>query len=363
VPTPLISVGGGAPWLDIGSYARHGPGRRDRLLPAHIGLIARTVRRTPEVMIKMLNQGGGDSGSVARHLQYIGRGGELEIETDEAERLKGKGAADALIEDWGLDLDEKRRTADLKPRATGKEPKLVHKMIFSMPAGTPPEKVLAAVKDFAREEFGAKHRYAMVLHTDEPHPHVHMVVRAMGYDGERLNIRKAALRAWRQKFARHLRAHGVAANATDRAARGVTEPRKLDGIYRAAQRRESTHWRQRASAVAHDLTINGDVTPEPGKAQLLETRRQVVRGWSEIADDLVRQGEVQLAGAVRDFVKRMPPVVTEREWIRDRMLEQAKTPDERGAYYRRVDTALDRRDPRGTLQSDDGWRDLDGYSR
>jgi len=48
-----------------------------------------------------------------------------------------------------------------------------------MPAGTPPNKVLAAVKNFAREEFGLKHRYAMVLHTDEPHPHVHMVVKAM----------------------------------------------------------------------------------------------------------------------------------------------------------------------------------------
>jgi hypothetical protein len=314
-------------------------------------------------MIKMLNQGGRNAGSVARHLQYIDRCGELEIETDEGERLKGQEAADVLIEDWGLDLDEKRRTADPKPRATGKEPKLVHKMIFSMPAGTPPEKVLASLKDFAREEFGAKHRYAMVLHTDEPHPHVHMVVRAMGYDGERLNIRKATLRAWRQQFARHLRGHGVAANATDRAARGVTEPRKLDGLYRAAQRRESTHWRQRASAVARDLSINGDVTPEPGKAQLLETRRQVVRGWSEVADDLARQGEVRLAGAVRDFVKQMPPVVTEREWIRDRMLEQAKTRDERGAYHRRVDIELDRRDARGTFQSDERWRDLDGYSR
>ena len=144
-------------------------------------------------MIKMLNEGGRDAGSVARHLRYIDRGGELEIETDDVEALKGKGVADALIEDWGLDLDEKRRTADLKPRATSEQPKLVHKMIFSMPAGTPPEKVLAAVKDFAREEFGAKHRYAMVLHTGEPHPHVHMVVRAMGYDGQRLRIRKATL--------------------------------------------------------------------------------------------------------------------------------------------------------------------------
>jgi hypothetical protein len=28
-----------------------------------------------------------------------------------------------------------------------------------------------------RETFGAKYRYAMVLHMDEPHPHVHMVVK------------------------------------------------------------------------------------------------------------------------------------------------------------------------------------------
>jgi type IV secretory pathway VirD2 relaxase len=324
VPKPLISVGGGAPWLDIGSYARHGPGRRDRLSPAHIAGIARTVRRTPEVMIKMLNQGGRSLGSVASHLQYIDRGGDLEIETDDGEPLKGKGAADSLLEDWGLDLDEKRRTADVKPRETANEPKLVHKMIFSMPAGTPPEKVLAAVKDFAREEFGAKHRYAMVLHTDEPHPHVHMVVRAMGYDGQRLNIRKATLREWRREFARHLRAHGVAANATERAVRGVTKPQKTDGIYRAGRRQASTHWRQRTGAVARAMTPNGDIRPEAAKAQLVETRREVVRGWNEVANDLDRQGQAELALAVRGFVKQLPAVRTEREWIRDRLLEQAK---------------------------------------
>jgi len=45
-------------WLDIGSYGRYGPGRRDRLSSAQVAFIARTVRRAPEVMIKMLNQGG-----------------------------------------------------------------------------------------------------------------------------------------------------------------------------------------------------------------------------------------------------------------------------------------------------------------
>ena len=324
MPKPLIRTASGAPWLDISSYARHGPSRRDRLSPAHVAAIARTVRRTPEVMIKMLNQGGRDLGSVARHFQYLDRDGELEIETDDGEPLKGKGAAAELIEDWGLDLDEKRRTADLKPRKSRKSPpKLVHKMIFSMPAGTPPEKVLAAVKDFAREEFGAKHRYAMVLHTDEPHPHVHMVVRAMGYDGTRLNIKKAMLREWRREFARHLREQGVAANATERAVRGVTKPHKPDGIYRADRRRDSTHWRQRTAAVAREMTPGGEIRPEPGKAKLLETRLRVVRGWNGVADDLARQGEAELALEVRRFVTQLPAVRTEREWIRDRILEQA----------------------------------------
>jgi hypothetical protein len=312
-------------WLDIGSYARHGPGQRDRLSNAQVAFIARTVRRTPEVMIKMLNQGGRDLGSVARHLKYLDRQGELPIETDEGDPLKGKGVSKALLDDWDLELDAKRPpTADHKPRQMGKQPKLVHKMIFSMPAGTPPNKVLAAVKDFAREEFGAKHRYVMVLHTDEPHPHVHMVVKAMGYDGTRLNIRKATLREWRRQFAQHLRDHGVAANATERAARGVTNPQKQDGIYRAERRRDSTHWRQRTAAVACEMTPDGEIKPEPGKAELLETRRRIVRGWNEIAGDLARQGEADLAQELRRFVTQLPPVRTEREWIRDRMLERAQ---------------------------------------
>ena len=35
------------PLLDIASYARRGPGRRDHLSPAEIELIARTASRTP----------------------------------------------------------------------------------------------------------------------------------------------------------------------------------------------------------------------------------------------------------------------------------------------------------------------------
>ena len=315
MPRRLIDLRG-RPLLDIASYARPGPGRRDQLSPEEIEHISLTVHRAPEVMVKVLTRGGQDLKAVQRHLEYLNRKGELEIETetDEGERIAGKGIEKELLEDWDLDIQEYRRRADLRPRKDRAPPKLVHKILFSMPPGTPPKKVLEAVKSLAREEFALKHRYAMVLHTDEPHPHVHMVVKAMSEQGKRLNIRKATLRAWRTEFARHLRALGIAANATQRPVRGVNKPRKTDGIYRAGLRDESSHMRDRAGIVARELVTEG-LQVEPGKARLMETRREVERGWRVVSDILARQGRPELAEQVRKFVERLPPPLTEKEWV------------------------------------------------
>jgi len=51
----------------------------------------------------------------------------------------------------------------------------------------PADKVLAAARKFARENF-AQHRYAKVLRTDQKHPHVHLVVKAENELGRRLHI-------------------------------------------------------------------------------------------------------------------------------------------------------------------------------
>src|SRR5215471_13495785 len=103
-----------------------------------------------------------------------------------------------------------------KPRKT----KLVYNIVFSMPSGTAPEKVLAGARRFAQENFAFQHRYGMVLHTDQQHPHVHMVVKAEGEDGQRLHVDKSMLRNWREDFAQMMREQGIAANATPRVARG-----------------------------------------------------------------------------------------------------------------------------------------------
>jgi hypothetical protein len=322
MPRRLIDVTGARPLLDISSYARRGPGRRDRLSQDEVELIACTVGRTPEVMVKVLSRGGQDLKAAGRHIAYLNRGGDLDIETDDGQRLSGKGIEKELLENWDLDLEE-RRSGGREYWSRRSPPKLVHKLMFSMPAGTPPDKVLAAVKNLAREEFALKHRYAMVLHTDEPHPHVHVVVKAMSEQGRRLHIRKATLREWRRGFARHLRALGIAANATERAVRGETRSPSLDGIYRAELRGESRRTQARAEGRAAELS-KGNLRVEAGKAKLLETRRAVERGWQAVSDILVAEGRPELAARARRFSAQMPPPSTDRESIAEALLRHTR---------------------------------------
>jgi hypothetical protein len=125
------------PLFDLTSYGRAGSGRRMYLTPAQIALIHRTVTRTPEVMIKATGGAGSSTGrGVVAHFNYIGQGGDLEIETDDGERVFGKDAGRRLIRDWDLDMDEKGQRTELFAFNRRKPPRLVHKIIFSMPAGT-----------------------------------------------------------------------------------------------------------------------------------------------------------------------------------------------------------------------------------
>jgi HAMP domain-containing protein len=178
--------------------------------------------------------------------------------------------------------------------------------------------VLGAVRNFTREEFWGQHRYALALHTDEPHPHVQLVLKAVSEQGVRLN-KKATLRHWRSEFARNLRLLGVEANATERAVRGETRKAKKDGIYRASLRGDSTYLR--AQAVAAELLI-GNLRVEPGKQKLEETRKAIEGRWDSIVNQLVKDGHHDLAGETRRFVDRMPRARTERESVAHELRER-----------------------------------------
>ena len=149
--------------LDIVSYGRRGPASNAPLTPTEIACIARTVARAPEVLVKV--SGGAKSlrGALA-HVRYIDRHGQLDIETDQGDRLKGEDSGNQLLADWELDAAVAEARSPYRGSPGRKPSKIVHNVVLSMPAGTSPQKLLAASRDFAREEFALKHRYAMVLH-------------------------------------------------------------------------------------------------------------------------------------------------------------------------------------------------------
>ena len=165
-----------------------------------------------QVMVKITGGGRGMK-AIAAHFRYIGRLGKdevggrgqtLEIEDERGEKIQGSAGLAQLTDEWrvaGAYIDDtsSRREA--------------FNIIFSMPAGTPPEAVREATADAASELFEG-HKYVFVLHEDQGAPHVHLSVRADRYDGVRLAPRKADLDRWRSVFARGLQDRGVNAVAT-----------------------------------------------------------------------------------------------------------------------------------------------------
>jgi type IV secretion system T-DNA border endonuclease VirD2 len=170
--------------------------------------LARIVRRAPEVVVKVTGrQRGGNH--VKAHLDYIGRKGKLGIETRDGEVLTSKDDIAERAAEWSDTLQWRSR-----PTVSSVS------LIFSMPVGTDPDKVLGAVRALAHAELSDNHDYVLALHTDTPRPHVHLTVQADGLDRTRFNPRPVQLNRFRERFVRELRARGVAAEATPRRARG-----------------------------------------------------------------------------------------------------------------------------------------------
>src|SRR5208282_3799067 len=122
---------------------------------------------------------------------------------------------------------------------------------------------------------------------------------------------KATLRDWRQQFATLLREQGIAANATERAVRGESRIPKTDGVFRAEERASSTY----VQAQLTSYTRRDRNQPEPGKAALVATRREVEQGWYAVHNVLEREGHSEVARDIRRFLAQMRPPLTEAEHI------------------------------------------------
>ncbi|MDN5925277.1 MAG: relaxase/mobilization nuclease domain-containing protein [Xanthomonadales bacterium] len=289
-------------------------------------MAARVAKRTPEVMVKVSGGARGGRG-VREHINYITRNGKIEAENERGELIVGREAVREMAAEW--------RAGD--NGATRKNSKDTVNLVLSMPPGTDRDKLQEAVRQFAAHTFGADRQYVFARHDDTKHPHCHLTLKAVGYDGSRLNPRKADLQAWRESFAEALREVGVAAEATPRRARGVVQKPKRQSVLHVEQRGASTVARSKVDqAVA--AVAGKDKEARPWQDAVRKQQQGVRAAWLQAAKALEASGlpdAKALATDLRGFVKDMPPIQTEREKLEARMREHLTK--ERGQVPQRDD--------------------------
>ncbi len=248
----------------------------------------RVTSGSTEVMVKITGFGKG-ARHVKAHLGYVTRNCKLEMENERGETFSGKEAVKALVKDWEQDFGDSKRRKNQRDT--------MH-LVLSMPESTDSESVRRAVRAFSRATFGANHEYVFVLHTNEPHPHCHVTVKCLGFDGKRLNPRKADLQQWREDFADKLCDQGVDAVATPRQSRGMVrkaEPSVIrhiergDGMHkprvsrvRAAKTREAA---EELSAEAKGLALQA----KPWEEAIKRRQHEIRRAWLAAAAALEQE--------------------------------------------------------------------------
>ena len=262
--------------------------------------LARTLGHSPEVFVKITNKASSAQGvgALRRHLRYISRNGQLALEDEHGEQVKGRDAVRELVLTWqlgGWGLPE------------ASEYREVFNILLSMPPGTNRQAMRHAARGFAALEFGDGRSYVFAVHEDVPHPHIHLSIQARGPDGRRLHPRHADLQRWRERFAAQLRAHGVDANATPRRVRGVTQRYPGQGVAHMLARGEvPRYWQPVATAAQREA--------------VWRSHGEVIAAWRELAQAMAASTEVTdraMAIGIANFVKAMSvwpdaPVVQHR---------------------------------------------------
>jgi type IV secretory pathway VirD2 relaxase len=242
----------------------------------------------PEVMLKITSFGK-SGGHVKAHLEYITRNGKLELENDRGEVFSGKAEVKDFFKDWEKDFNDSKRYKNQRDT--------MH-MVLSMPESTDPESVKNAVREFAKATFVKNHEYVFALHTDEPHPHCHLTIKTLGFDGKRLNPKKADLQQWREGFAEKLRDQGVEAEATPRYSRGVVKKAE-PSVIRHIENGDKTH-KPRVSKVraakikevAQEISAEAQglpIPPKPWEEAIKNRQTKIRRAWLDAAEALEQE--------------------------------------------------------------------------
>ena len=275
------------------------------------------------------------------HLDYIGRHGDVPLETRDGEQITTKADAERISDEWSDTLYWRQGTTVSAVA-----------MVFSMPAGTDPETVKQAVREAAERMIGDNHDYVMALHTDTDRPHVHLTVQAEGLDRKRFDPRREDLFRFREAFAEALRSRGVEAEATPRYTRGQGRAgtsmalTQLRARIRSGASRQPTEADLRQAREAMQIAL-GKAQQPPFVSKTRDRWTETKRKYEAAAQRLDRTGDRddrRLARDVRQFIQERADIET----VPDRMLRDAEKRVRDAQARTKPDQQPDRGVPRGT---------------
>lgn len=284
---------------------------------------SRVAKGVPEVVVKIKSFAKG-GGSVKRQMQYISRNGDVAMETEQGEQIEGRAAVTEHIRTWLTELDNGGSYPNRRDTAH---------IILSMPPGTDAEAVLLASREFAKKTFAENHEYVLALHTDEESPHVHLIVKTLGFDGKRLHIERQHSQQWRESFAAALRDQGTEAEATPAASRG-----RPSWQYSAAAKhiaegdekrdpRPSTARAAQVYAARDAILAEADGQPaqtDPGRVRAEQAAATAKSTWTAVADTLAKSDDRtlrDLSAELRQFAASIQPAESTRQQLVVKLLD------------------------------------------
>ncbi|MCV2502478.1 MAG: plasmid recombination protein [Neisseriaceae bacterium] len=237
--------------------------------------------KAPQVVVKIPKRHGHSNGlkGISNNLDYITRNGKLEIEDEDGNIYFGKKEVMENLNKLGMPKQSNRRESI--------------NFVFSMPPKTDPIKLKNAVRNFTKEQF-KNYYYYFVLHTDEPHPHVHLCLIIKGKDGQRLNPRKADLMEYRIKFADHLRDFGIKCTATYRIHHGKQKKYQNSTI---------EHIKQRGGVSYVEKKDNSFQPNNPFEEKTKETLKKLSKNYRKILQKLQENNRPKEALKFKEFIQ------------------------------------------------------------
>ena len=285
------------------------------------------VENRPQVMVKITG-GNHSKPQMKAHIDYISRNGNVELENENGEIISGKLSQDEINQRWGDD--------DLLNEEGQSKFKQNYHIVFSMPEGTDRTAFSVATKETIHKLFGENHQFFMAQHDDTDKPHIHVCVKAIGFDGRRLSTHKADLQEWREVYAETLREHGIQAEATKRVVRGNFKkamPSKLrqmedhnPNAFKDYQKRDTAQMKKNArEGKPYEESRVG--------ARAKQTSAYVKKVYGKIIEELEKGNseDRQLADGLKEFVGKMDKIQPKAERVhqeeRKKMEKEKKSKD------------------------------------